>query len=87
MRKPVFEDSGNIRHELGCATTEDDQRHENSEKGSRGLLYLCSENNCVVYRASDLRLCFHICNKEVFCIYAAHFIVILEAYLLIRVEQ
>ena len=36
MRKPVFGVSNQVRHKPGCVATEDGQRLENLDLGSRG---------------------------------------------------
>ena len=38
MRKRVFEVSDQVRHKPGCAATEDGQRLEISDVGSRGIV-------------------------------------------------
>ena len=59
-----------VRHKSGCAATEDGYRLEISDLGSRGIVYLCSENKGADqlrgYREADLCLCFRICKKQVF---------------------
>ena len=58
-----------VRHKLGCTTTEDDKRLEILDLGSRGIVQFmyCSENkgaDRVRDRAADLRLYFHICKNR-----------------------
>ena len=44
MEKPVFGVFHQVRHKLGCTTTEDGYRLEISCKGRKRLYYPCSEN-------------------------------------------
>ena len=52
MRIPVFGSFDQGRHEPSCTDTEDGYRLEILDLGSRG---------------TDLRLCFRMCKKQVFC--------------------
>ena len=38
MRKPVFGGSDQVQHKPGCTVTEDDERLEISDLGSRGTV-------------------------------------------------
>ena len=71
MRKSVFWVSDQVQHKLGYTTTEDGYRLEISYiKEVEGLYYLYSKNKGADqlhgYLASDLRLCFRICKKQIF---------------------
>ena len=44
VRKPVFGVSDQVRHKLGCTATENDQRLEISNFGSRGISISVCEN-------------------------------------------
>ena len=73
MRKLVFGVSDKVPHKLGCTATEDGQRLEILDLGSRGIvlrMYLCYENKgadqLCGYRPADLCFCFCICKKQVF---------------------
>ena len=67
-RKHVFGVSNQFRHKLGCAATEDGQRLEILDLGSRGSVFkgVDQQNG---NRTADLLLCggfFCICKKQVF---------------------
>ena len=66
-RKSVFRVSDQVP---GCTAKEDGKRLEMSGLEVEGLYYLCSENKGADHLrsnlAADLRLCFHVCKKQVF---------------------
>ena len=70
MIKPVFRVSDHIKHKPSCTATEDRYSSKFWIKKAEGLYYQCSENKgadqLCRYWAADLRLCFHICKKQVF---------------------
>ena len=70
MRKPVFGVSDLEPHKPGSTTTQDGQRLQISDLGSRGIVLSGSQNKGTDqlqgYREADLRLCFRICKKPVF---------------------
>ena len=67
---PIFGVSRQFRHKPGCIATENSKGLEISDLGSRGICYLCIENEGADklqgYHAADLRLCFCLCKKQVF---------------------
>ena len=62
--------SDQVRHKPVCTATEDGQRLEISDVGSKGLYYPYSKNKGADQlrgnREADLRLCFRICKKAGF---------------------
>ena len=48
MRKPVFGVSDQVRHKPGCTTTEDAERLEISDLGSRGIAKTKALISCAV---------------------------------------
>ena len=58
MRKPVFEVSDRVRHELGCTATEDGQSLEIFDLGSRGVVLSSEKIGANQLYGYDLHLCF-----------------------------
>ena len=70
MRKPVLGVSDQVRYKPGLTATEDGQRLEISDLGSRAIVLSMwrkqRRDQLHGYRKADLRLCFRICKKSVF---------------------
>ena len=67
MRTPVFGVSEQVRHKLGCTTTDDCYRLVISDLGSRGIVVAKKgADQLHGNHTADLRLCFLHMQKQIF---------------------